>query len=109
MSLEATVHAPLVKGEIQAYTTLAVSDVEVERNGRRARVTEAVVYWNYADGDWHIKFIQFSGPYLKKDGTDSKQTVSFSTKPGSTRKSKPAPPVEIEAAALAWKPDWAPR
>lgn len=71
-----------------------MSDVDAERNGRKVRITEAKVYWYYADGGWHIKVIQLPGPYLKTDGTDSKQSASFSTRPGSTMKSTPAPPAE---------------
>ncbi|MEJ5928848.1 hypothetical protein WG915_09530 [Corynebacterium sp. H128] len=108
MSLEAKVYAPLARVEIKAYTALAVSGVEVERDGLRVRVAEAEVYWRYIGSDWCIDFIQLSGPYIKKDGSDSKQTASFATKLSSSRPSNPALPAEIEAAALEWKPDWVP-
>lgn len=92
---------------VKAYTTLRVEGVTIEVNGRTARITEVEVYWQFEGGTWRIDFVQLTGPFLNKDGRESRQRLDKTTHPD--RPYGTATPQAIVDAALANVPDWTPR
>lgn len=95
---------------MKAYTTLRVEGVTIEVKGRTARVAEAEVYWAFEDGAWRINFVQVTGPFLNKDGRESRQRLNETSHPddGSERSYRTVTPPAILDAALAYAPDWTP-
>lgn len=95
---------------VSAYTTLAVDKVPIEIRGRSGLVTGAQVYWEFEEDAWGIRFIQVTGPFLNKDGRESKQQVDVATHPddGSGSRSRTITPPEVLTGALAYTPDWTP-
>lgn len=92
---------------VKAYTALRVEGITIEVKGRTARITEVEVNWQFEGGTWRINFMQLTGPFLNKDGRESRQRLDETTHPD--RSYGTATPQGIVDAALASVPDWTPQ